>query len=272
MLSVSKAGQMEERRGTRPWAVAALAAIALAVATTAPALLRDVGPPSAEPSKSALPDAPASTEDKAELAAFVSSLVADADAMWTRDFRRRGKPYAAAEPVLLETPEETDCGPGLALGRSDCAGTRQVFIDLSFQRRLEQRFQEDAAAAKAYAIAHEMGHHVQRVLGLDEKLQALLEAKPVASHWAEVQIELQADCLAGVWSRRSKQPYLVEPAAIEEAIRRTSELGTEHRLHQRGADAALGESFTYAIPRRRIYWFAQGYEHGEVDDCDTFAP
>jgi predicted metalloprotease len=274
MPSVSKAGQRDERRGTRPWAFALFGALALVVAgTTAPTILRDVGPPSPEPSRTPLPlDQPASALERAALEAFASPLVKDADEVWARDFRRRKKPYSAAQPVLLDTPEKTHCGPGLRLGRSDCAGNNQVFIDLSFQRALEQRFQEEAVAAKAYAIAHEYGHHIQRVLGLDEKLDALLDHKPVASHWAEVQLELQADCLAGVWSRRSQQHHLVEPTLIEAAIRATSELGTERRLLLRSGGESMGEAFTYAIPRRRIYWFAQGYAHGEIDDCDTFAP
>ena len=120
--------------------------------------------------------------------------------------------------------------------------------------------------------AHEMGHHVQRVLGLDKKLEALLAEKPVASHWAETQIELQADCFAGVWSRRTEQRHLVEPTQIESSIRHTSELGTARRLERPSDAESPGENFTYAIPRRRIYWFAQGYAHGEIDDCDTFAP
>jgi predicted metalloprotease len=137
---------------------------------------------------------------------------------------------------------------------------------------LDARFGDEADGAKAYAIAHEMGHHVQRVLGLDKKLEALLTEKPVASHWAEVQIELQADCLAGVWSRRTTQRHLVDPTKIESSIRHTSELGTERRLEKRSDAESPGENFTYAIPRRRIYWFAQGYAHAEIDDCDAFAP
>lgn len=233
---------------------------------------RDVARPSAEPSHVALPSRPASAAEAAELEAFVTSVVKDADAIWTRDFRRRTTPYVAAEPVLLDRPTKAECGPGIAFGRSDCFGTPKAFIDVSFLRGLDARYDADANGAKAYAIAHEMGHHVQRVLGMDKKLAALLAEKPVASHWAEVQLELQADCFAGVWTRRTKQQHLVEPTEIEASIRRTSELGTERRLTERSDAESLGEGFTYAIPRRRIYWFAQGYAHGEVDDCDTFAP
>src|SRR5688572_28442551 len=111
--------------------------------------------------------------------------------MWTRDFRRRATAYVAAEPVLLDVPMKSECGPGIGFGRPDCFGTNKTFIDLSFLRDLDARFDVLADGAKAYAIAHEIGHHVQRVLGMDKKLETLLVEKPVASHWVEVQLELQ---------------------------------------------------------------------------------
>ena len=222
-------------------------------------------PPSSTPETAARRAA----EVDPELDAFIRGVVKDVDTLWTRDFKRRKKPYSSAEPVFLDAAKPSDCGPGLALGRQECNGAQKVYVDLSFHRALSERFGAEAQGVQAYVIAHEMGHHVQRVLGLDTKIDALLVDKPVASHWAEVQIELQADCFAGVWTRRAEPRGLVAPADIEAAIRRAGELGTERRIDH--AENRT-ESFTYAIPRRRIYWFAQGYEHGEVDDCDTFAP
>lgn len=229
-------------------------------------------PPSPEPASVAPAPAARATEDPAVLAASVLSIAKDADALWALDFKRRGKPYTSAQPVLLEAPTKSDCGPGVGLGRADCYGTDQAFIDLSFQRALSARLGADAAGARAYVIAHEIGHHVQRVLGMDRKLDELLADRKVASHWVEVQLELQADCLAGVWSRRTRQTPWAEPKQIEESIRHASELGTERRLASAGDDQAPLESFTYAIPRRRTYWFAQGYAKAEIDACDTFAP
>jgi predicted metalloprotease len=264
---------LKGRSRARQWGIGAAAVLALGFAgTRAYERFGDVARPSPEPSQVALSSKPASAAELAQLEAFVSSVVKDANSMWTRDFRRRATPYVVAEPVLLDLPTSSECGPGISFGRPDCFGTNKAFIDLSFLRDLDARFDAHANGAKAYAIAHEIGHHVQRVLGMDKKIETLLVEKPVASHWAEVQLELQADCLAGIWSRRTEQQHLVEPTEIEASIRRTSELGTERRLAERSDKESVGESFTYAIPRRRIYWFAQGYAHGEVGDCDTFAP
>ena len=258
---------------TRPRALLAAGALVLAVlGAKASARWLDTARPSAEQPSVAPAPAARPKEDPAVIEAFSLSIAKDADTLWALDFKRRGKPYTSARPVLLETPTKSDCGPGVGLGRADCYGTDQAFIDLPFQRALGARFGADAAGARAYVIAHEVGHHVQRVLGMDRKLDELLAERKVASHWVEVQLELQADCLAGVWSRRTRQAPWTEPTQIEASIRHASDLGTERRLASAGdADAPL-ETFTYAIPRRRIYWFAQGYAKAEIDACDTFAP
>ena len=261
------------------WRRALLGGVALAsviglgvIGAKASAHLRDADMPSAEPARKQLRLEPASADEAAELDAFVRSVVQDIEAMWTRDFKRRATPYVPAELVLVDVPAKADCGPGLALGRPECLGSARSYIDLSFLRGLDAQLGDQAHGAKAYTIAHELGHHVQRVLGLDRKLETMLVEKPVARHWTSIQMELQADCFAGVWIRRAEPKHLVEPTQIESSIRHTSELGAERRIQERGEDESLGESFTYAIPRRRIYWFAQGYAHGEIDDCDTFAP
>jgi uncharacterized protein len=258
---------------TRPRALlAAGALVALVVGAKASAHWLDRAEPPRAEQAAATPAAAVRTEDSAQLEAFSLSVAKDADAMWALDFKRRGKPYTSARPVLIETPSNDDCGPGVGLGRDKCYGTDQAFIDLSFQRALGSRLGSEAAGARAYVIAHELGHHVQRVLGMDRKLDELLAERKVASHWVEVQLELQADCLAGVWSRRTRQPPWKEPTQIEASLRHVSDLGTERRLASPGNEDSIGETFTYAIPRRRIYWFAQGYAKAEIDACDTFAP
>jgi predicted metalloprotease len=257
----------------RPRALLAAGALVLAVlGAKASARWLDAASPSAEQPSVAPAPAARAKEDPAVVEASALAIARDVDTLWARDFKRRGKPYSAAQPTLLEAPAKRDCGPGIGLGRDACYGTDLAFIDMSFQRDLGARLGPDAAGARAYVIAHEIGHHVQRVLGMDRKLDELLAERKVASHWVEVQLELQADCLAGVWSRRTQQPPWTEPTQIEASIRHASDLGTERRLESAGHDDAPTETFTYAIPRRRIYWFAQGYAKAEIDACDTFAP
>lgn len=261
----------------RPWALSTAAALVLAIVGAKASARWLSGAPEGEAPASTeahtpAPSAAARDEDPDKLEAFVLNLVTDADRIWAADFRRRGKAYTAALPLLLDAAKKGECGPGIELGRSECYGSEQAIIDLSFQRALGLELGPDAAGARAYAIAHEMGHHVQRVLGMDRKLDEALAERKVASHWVEVQLELQADCLAGVWARRTRQAPWTEPSQIEAALRNVSELGTKRRLEAERHSTIAGETFTYAIPRRRIYWFAQGYAKAEIEDCDTFAP
>jgi hypothetical protein len=228
--------------------------------------------PTPEPQRPAPGSAAALGPGDAKLSEFITSVVEDADAAWARELQRRHKPYASAELVLLANGFAAVCGlPGGVLGRSQCEANK-AYIDLSFQRDLEARYAEASEAARAYAIAHEMGHHVQRVLGVDAKVEKLLEGRPVAGYAVQVQLELQADCFAGVWSRLTGQRHSIEPAEIEAALRQASDLGTERRIAMHDGDPGYSESFTYAIPRRRIYWFQLGYARADILDCDTFAP
>jgi uncharacterized protein len=203
----------------------------------------------------------------AELDSFVKRVVQDADSIWAFDFKRRNKPYVAARMVGVSSTAPNPCA-GLLLPSTDpqCQDAQPVFIDLDFQRALQDRFGKDAAAPQSYAIAHAMGHHVQRVLGLDRKVVQVLGGRPSASHAVELQLELQADCLAGVWTRVTKSTGTLERDQVEEALRQASEVGTERKLD----DKPGLETFTYAIPRRRLYWFSKGFNTTRVEECDTF--
>jgi predicted metalloprotease len=208
---------------------------------------------------------------EAALGALVNRVVKDVDDYWARDFKRRGKDYVMATAVLFSERSAAHCGAPSAIADPNCRDPHSVFIDLDFLRALSARFgEEDARAPQVYVVAHAMGHHIQRVLGLDGEVQKLLATRPVATHAVELQLELQADCLAGVWARVTAQKDLLDRARIERALHQASELGTERVLAQK-RDEPDGESFTYAVPRRRLYWFGQGYAKAQVQDCDTFS-
>jgi predicted metalloprotease len=224
--------------------------------------------PEPEPARSGSSRTAGAKASDAELEAFAARVVKDADQSWAADFQRRNKPYTRAQAVFAE-PAAAPCTTQ-ASADPKCEDARAVYIDLEFQRALQERYGKEAVAPQSYAIAHAMGHHVQKVLGLDREAARLVAGRPVAAHAVELQLELQADCLAGVWARVTKSKDLLAREQVEEALKRASELGTERRLAEEKAQRASGENFTYAIPRRRLYWFAKGFKSARVEDCDTF--
>lgn len=223
----------------------------------------------AEPARATSMATPAATAKDAALEAFVTRIVQDADLLWAGDFRRRNKPYQAAHAVLVSERAPHACARGGLTLSAECQDAGAVYVDLEFQRALQQRYGEEASAPQAYTLAHAMGHHVQKVLGLDRKAAELLADRPVAAHSVELQLELQADCLAGVWARASKAGVLPRER-VEEALKMASEVGAQRRLDRDDGARPL-ETFTHAIPRRRLYWFARGYGTAKVEDCDPFA-
>lgn len=212
---------------------------------------------------------PASSSD-AELEALITRVVQDADQSWSGDFRRRNKPYQAAHVVTFSEQAPNACArAGLSLS-AECQDPSAVYVDLDFQRALRQSYGKDAGAPQAYTLAHAMGHHVQKVLGLDREAARLVANRPVAAHSIDLQLELQADCLAGVWARVSKSGLLPRER-VEEALKQASEVGAQRQLDRDREQPTAYETYTYAIPRRRVYWFAKGFGTAKVEDCDPFA-
>lgn len=211
----------------------------------------------------------ASAASDAALEAFIERVVKDVDQSWASDFQRRNKPYLAAKAVPFSALAPNRCA-GVAASDAQCQDPEAVYIDLDFQRALLARFGSEAVPPQTYAIAHAMGHHVQRVLGMDREVARLLATKPIASHAVGLQLELQADCFAGIWTRVTKSKGLLEREQVEAALRQASEVGTQRQLAQDREQLSV-ETFTYAIPRRRVYWFAKGFISAKMDDCDTFS-
>jgi hypothetical protein len=212
----------------------------------------------------------AAAASDAALEAFIERVVKDVDQSWASDFQRRNKAYLAAKAVSFSEQAPNPCA-GIGASEAKCQDQQAVYIDLDFQRALLARFGNEAGPPQTYAIAHAMGHHVQRVLGMDREAARLLATKPIASHAVALQLELQADCLAGVWTRVTKSKGLLEREQVEPALRQASEVGTERQLAQGREQKPSVETFTYAIPRRRVYWFAKGFTSAKIEDCDTFS-
>ncbi|MCU7927807.1 MAG: neutral zinc metallopeptidase [Candidatus Thiodiazotropha sp. (ex Dulcina madagascariensis)] len=213
-----------------------------------------------------------SAEEKA-LVDFVSVVLADTEETWLQLFRQMGGEYQEPSLVLFRGATKSACGFGqAAMGPFYCPGDRKVYIDLSFYSDLKDRFKAPGDFAQAYVIAHEVGHHVQTLLGVSRKVQ---EAKrtlgEVEGNKLSVRQELQADCFAGIWAYhadRSRQ--LLESGDVEEGLTAASAIGDD-RLQKQSRGYVSPDSFTHGSSSQRVKWFRMGLEGGEVKQCDTFS-
>ncbi|HEU4556737.1 MAG TPA: neutral zinc metallopeptidase [Longimicrobium sp.] len=210
-----------------------------------------------------------------EQAQFVSRVLASTEQTWGSIFQQQlGRQYQPAKLVLFTGGTPTGCGYGQsAMGPFYCPGDGGVYIDLSFYRDLEQRFQAPGDFARAYVLAHEVGHHVQNLLGLSEQVQ---QAQRAARSEAEanqysVRLELQADCFAGLWANQAVKRGEIEinQADVQSGLNAASAIGDD-RLQQQGQGHVVPESFTHGSSAQRMEWFNRGLETGDIRQCDTF--
>lgn len=211
--------------------------------------------------------------EEQQMADFVSVVLADTEDTWTEIFRQSGKTYQEPNLVLYTGAVQSACGTGsAAMGPFYCPGDRKVYIDLSFFDELRRRHGAPGDFAQAYVIAHEVGHHVQNLLGITNRVQSEQRGLGKAEANAlSVKVELQADCFAGVWGNhadRSRQ--VLEEGDIEEALNAASAIGDD-RLQKEGSGYVVPENFTHGTSRQRVEWFKRGIEHGDIGSCNTFA-
>lgn len=202
---------------------------------------------------------------------FVSVVLGDTEETWRQIFRERGEAYAPPILVLFERATQSGCGMGTSqMGPFYCPADRKVYLDLSFFRDLAQRFGAPGDFAQAYVIAHEVGHHIQTVTGLSERLaQARGRASEAQSNALSVRQELQADCFAGVWGHYAAQKDLLHPGDAEEGLRAAAAIGDD-RLQQQSQGRVVPESFTHGSSEQRVEWLRRGMESGNIDACNTF--
>jgi predicted metalloprotease len=207
-----------------------------------------------------------------EQADFVSVVLADTEDTWGALFARGGRQYQRPRLVLFTGAVESACGfASAAVGPFYCPADRQVYIDLGFFRELDQRFGAPGDFARAYVIAHEIGHHVQNLLGVAEQVQQMgARAGEVDRNRLSVMQELQADCLAGVWGHHAaRERDLLESGDVEEGLEAASAIGDDTLQRQAGG-RVQPESWTHGSSAQRVQWFRRGLESGRIEDCDTF--
>jgi uncharacterized protein len=210
-------------------------------------------------------------EDK--VAMFTSVVLKDTELVWGRIFQAAGSSYQAPRLIIFRGVTPTACGSGeSAMGPFYCPGDRQVYIDLDFFDTLSQRLGAPGDFAQAYVISHEVAHHVQNLLGVTGKVDAMRGRVSQAQQNAmSVRVELQADCLAGVWAHHSQQGKgWLERGDIEEGLNAASKIGDD-TLQKAGQGRVVPESFTHGSSAQRVSWFKRGLDGGSVAHCDTFA-
>ncbi|MSR35567.1 MAG: flagellar biosynthesis protein FlgM [Gemmatimonadetes bacterium] len=213
---------------------------------------------------------PTAADDEAKQ--FVSVILGDTEKTWNDLLRQRGVDYPEPTLVLFSGAVQSACGmAGSATEPFYCPNDQQLYLDTYFFTELSQRFGAPGDFAQAYVIAHEVGHHVQNVLGVFEKTRPLQErGSQEQANAIQVRIELQADCLAGVWWHYAKsQQDFLEWGDIEEGLRAASSIGDD-RLQQQSQGRVVPESFTHGSSEQRVRWFKTGIESGAVESCDTF--
>ena len=216
-------------------------------------------------------EGPISPEEEA-LQQFVSVVLADTEDAWHALFQQSGEPYREPTLVLFTGQVRSACGiAGSAVGPFYCPGDEKVYIDLAFYQELKARFHAPGDFAQAYVIAHEVGHHVQNLLGIMDKVHsAQARMSEAQANQLSVRLELQADFLAGVWAHYAQESDVVEPGDIEEALQAASAIGDD-RLQHEAQGYVVPDSFTHGTSEQRAHWFRRGLETGDIQQGDTFA-
>jgi hypothetical protein len=206
-----------------------------------------------------------------ELVQFVSFVFDDAQQTWQQKFAERGAQYQKTKLVLFTNETSTGCGYGdAATGPFYCPQDRRVYIDLAFYRELERRLGAPGDFAQAYVIAHEVGHHVQNLLGISDKVHRSPQTAQRGATGLSVRLELQADCFAGIWASSTARRAILEQGDIEEGLSAAAAIGDD-RLQERSTGRVRPETWSHGSSKQRASWFRRGLERGSIDACDTFA-
>ncbi len=214
-----------------------------------------------------------STPEEQKLADFTAVVLADTEDTWNELFRQLGGKYQEPKLVLFRDAVQSACGYAeSAVGPFYCPADQKVYLDLSFYEDLKRRHNAPGDFAQAYVIAHEIGHHVQNLLGISSQVQKMQrQVNEKQSNKLSVMLELQADCFAGVWANHTqKSKQFLEEGDVEEALNAASQIGDD-RLQSQARGYVVPDSFTHGTSDQRMYWFARGMKTGDLKQCDTFS-
>ena len=211
-----------------------------------------------------------STPQEEERVQFVSFVLDDVQQTWAQLLPRIGDQYREARLAVFRDAVSTACGDApAAVGPFYCPADERVYLDLSFFDELARRFGAPGDFAQAYVIAHELGHHVQHVIGIEQRVRQMQESRPGAANQLSVAMELQADCFAGVWGNSTSQRRLLEQGDVEEGLAAASAVGDD-RIQAQATGQIRPDKFTHGSAAQRAQWFRRGLESGDPNVCDTF--
>jgi predicted metalloprotease len=201
---------------------------------------------------------------------FISFILDDVQNTWAKVMPSSGTRFHPARLVLFRNSTDSGCGPAQsAMGPFYCPLDERVYLDLGFFDELKQRLGASGDFAQAYVVAHELGHHVQHLLGTDARVRQLAESRPDEANELSVRLELQADCYAGVWGHSSDQRQKLEPGDVDEALNAASAVGDD-RIQKSTTGSVNVDSFTHGSAAQRSQWFKRGFESGDPNSCNTF--
>jgi predicted metalloprotease len=215
---------------------------------------------------------PGGDEAEKPLVQFVTFVLNDTQKTWEELLpEQAGHPYRHAKLVLFRNETYSGCGGAEAsTGPFYCPQDEKVYIDLSFYDELKQRFGAPGEFAQAYVLAHEIGHHVQKIIGVESRVRQLQESSPGTANRLSVSLELQADCFAGVWAHSTQQRGLLEQGDVESALHAAAAVGDDH-IQQMTRGRLQPETFTHGTSQQRMNWFDKGLSSGSISACDTFS-
>jgi predicted metalloprotease len=252
-------------------AAVVLLLIGLATGTDLTQLLGLTGELNGSGNDTAPPSKGPPTDDAAR---FIAVVLADTEVTWTQLFAAEGKTYAKPKLVLFDDSVDSACGhTSSAVGPFYCPGDRRVYLDLAFFNELSRRLGAPGDFAQAYVVGHEVGHHIQNLLGTSEKVHRMRsQVSDAEANQLSVRQELQADCYAGVWGfHANRQRQVLEVGDIEEALTAAAAIGDD-QLQKQAGGAVRPESWTHGSSAQRTHWFKAGMASGQISTCDTFAP